>query len=97
MHLTHMLTAGLIPALAMAQDAPSTTLRAQARATTTKPSPIMPGVVDNCDGFYKVTSQDGCDTIARKNGISVAQFKSWNREINDSMCFPCPFSRDLRP
>ncbi|KAF7174537.1 hypothetical protein CNMCM6106_009078 [Aspergillus hiratsukae] len=44
----------------------------------------MPGIADNCDGFYKVTSGDQCDTIAAKHGISVAQFKSWNTEINES-------------
>jgi Pyruvate/2-oxoacid:ferredoxin oxidoreductase gamma subunit len=42
----------------------------------------MPGIVDNCDGFYKVSSGDQCGTIAAKHGISVAQFQSWNTEIN---------------
>ncbi|KAF5486479.1 LysM domain-containing protein [Colletotrichum fructicola] len=64
---------------------PSTTLRTT--TTTTAPSgptvsPVMPGVVDNCDGFYKVQSGDNCDIIAQKNGITVAQLKTWNTDIN---------------
>ncbi|KXX78971.1 Protein RETICULATA-RELATED 3 [Madurella mycetomatis] len=40
--------------------------------------PAMPGLVENCDGFYKVTSSNKCDII----GISTAQFRSWNSYIN---------------
>lgn len=40
--------------------------------------------MDNCDGFHKVSSGDQCDTIASKYGISVAQLKDWNTEIDDS-------------
>lgn len=47
-------------------------------------SPAMPGIVDNCDGFYKVSSGDHCDTIAETYGITTAQLLSWNSEINDS-------------
>jgi LysM repeat protein len=57
-------------------------------STTTPPnpsnSPAMPGIVENCDRFHKVQSGDGCDSIAQKNGITTAQFKSWNTEINAS-------------
>jgi LysM repeat protein len=58
----------------------------------------MPGIVDNCDGFYKVSSGDQCDTIAKANGISTAQLKSWNSEINDSTiwpAFPSAFAKSL--
>ncbi|GKT66170.1 LOW QUALITY PROTEIN: lysM domain protein [Colletotrichum tofieldiae] len=44
----------------------------------------MPGVVADCDCFYKVQSGDQCDTIAQKNGITVAQLKFWNADINVS-------------
>lgn len=47
-------------------------------------SPIMPGAAANCDRYYKVESGDSCDVVASKNGITVAQLKSWNTEINDS-------------
>lgn len=53
--------------------------------TTTKPSngnttpaPIQDGLVKDCDAFYFVQAGDTCSTIASKNGISVAQFISWN-------------------
>jgi hypothetical protein len=77
-------------------DPPSTTLTTSTTTTqaptttTTEPtpsnSPTMPGIADNCDGFYKVSSGDQCDTIAQKHSISMAQFKSWNSEINDGTC-----------
>ncbi|KAE8152018.1 hypothetical protein BDV25DRAFT_128313 [Aspergillus avenaceus] len=55
--------------------------------TTTKPapsnSPTMPGITEGCDGFHKVSSGDQCDTIAKKYGISVDQFRSWNSGINE--------------
>ncbi|KAA8652421.1 uncharacterized protein ATNIH1004_001325 [Aspergillus tanneri] len=68
----------------VSDNTPSTTLTT---TTTTEPAPgnfpTMPGVADNCDSFYKVLSGDQCDTIAAKHSISVAQFKSWNSEINN--------------
>lgn len=45
-------------------------------------SPTMPGVAANCDKFYKVSSGDQCDIISSKFGISTAQLKNWNSEIN---------------
>lgn len=45
----------------------------------------MPGLAANCDNFHKITSGDQCDVIETKYGISDAQFKSWNSEINAGM------------
>lgn len=42
----------------------------------------MPGIVSNCSRFYKVVSGDSCDGIAQKQGITVANFRRWNTEIN---------------
>lgn len=71
-----------------ATTVPTTTFKTttKAPAPTSEPSdsPKMPGLAKNCDRFYKVSSGDGCDTIAKKNGISTAQFKSWNSELDDS-------------
>lgn len=47
-------------------------------------SPIMPGADANCDRYHKIQSGDTCDAVASKNGITVAQLKSWNTEINAS-------------
>jgi LysM repeat protein len=44
----------------------------------------MPGIAENRDGFYKISSGDQCDTIAKAYGISTAQLLSWNNEIDDS-------------
>ncbi|OJJ77946.1 hypothetical protein ASPBRDRAFT_50762 [Aspergillus brasiliensis CBS 101740] len=81
-------------------DVPSTTLtttmsmttpsKASDPTTTTSTvsaptnSPTMPGIVGNCDGFYKVSSGDHCGTIAQAYGISTAQLLSWNSEIDDN-------------
>lgn len=71
-----------------ATTAPTTTFKTTTKAPspTAEPSnsPQMPGVAGNCDRFYKVSSGDSCDAIAQKNGISSAQFKSWNSKIDDS-------------
>ncbi|EAW22090.1 LysM peptidoglycan-binding domain-containing protein [Aspergillus fischeri NRRL 181] len=48
------------------------------------PSPKLPGIVDNCDEFYKVSSGDTCDSITKAHGISTTQFKSWNTGIDDN-------------
>jgi LysM repeat protein len=42
----------------------------------------MPGVDPKCSRFHKIKSGDQCDSIAASAGISVAQLKSWNTEIN---------------
>ncbi|KAI0138873.1 hypothetical protein GGR57DRAFT_59444 [Xylariaceae sp. FL1272] len=62
-----------------------TTTTASPTATPTKvpngvttPVPTQPDIVDNCDAFYLVTSGEGCADIAKKNGISLAQFLTWN-------------------
>jgi hypothetical protein len=52
----------------------------------------MPGIAVNCDGFYKVSPDDQCDTIAAKHGISEAQFKSWNSQVDASTSFTFPTS-----
>ncbi|KAM7214751.1 hypothetical protein V8F06_009823 [Rhypophila decipiens] len=46
--------------------------------------PQMPGVAANCNRFYKIRSGDTCENIAQANGITFAQLRSWNTEINAS-------------
>jgi hypothetical protein len=58
---------------------PPTTMRTSTISSTVpnpSNSPAMPGIVGNCDRFYKIQSGDGCDSIAQKNSITPAQFKS---------------------
>lgn len=42
----------------------------------------MPGIVDNCKRYHLIASGDQCDAIARKYGISTAQFRSYNTNVN---------------
>lgn len=50
------------------------------------PTPTQPGMVSNCDLFYKVVTGDTCETIAAKNGISTTQFLTWNTKIGGAAC-----------
>jgi LysM repeat protein len=56
----------------------------------TTPSPIQPGIVDDCNDFHKVQSGDTCASIARSAGISLSQpadlalkFTSWNPGVGN--------------
>jgi LysM repeat protein len=55
--------------------------------TTTKgngvvtPTPTQTGMVGNCKTFYFVKSGDTCDSIVKKYGISVSNFKKWNTGV----------------
>ncbi|EEU33361.1 uncharacterized protein NECHADRAFT_56796 [Fusarium vanettenii 77-13-4] len=44
----------------------------------TTPSPIQPGMVENCNKFYKVQKDELCNTVASKLGISESDIKKWN-------------------
>ncbi|KAK8074331.1 hypothetical protein PG994_005230 [Apiospora phragmitis] len=68
----------------------NTTTKAPTPTSAPSNSPKMPGLAENCDRFHKVSSGDSCDAIAKKNGISTAQFQSWNSEIDDSTYLTLP-------
>ncbi|KAL4860365.1 hypothetical protein BDV12DRAFT_209781 [Aspergillus spectabilis] len=91
MQLTHPRAAGLVPALVSALSrrdlnpditCPNLDTSKSCCMRDTQP-PIMPDIAQNCDGFYKVSSGDQCDTIAQRHDITTAQLRSWNSEIND--------------
>ncbi|KAI8163641.1 LysM domain-containing protein [Colletotrichum sp. SAR 10_70] len=73
-----------------------TTTTSKAPATTpspttpangvTTPDPAQPGMVDNCNRFYKVVAGDTCTTIASKNGVTIAQLAAWNTQIGGTAC-----------
>ncbi|OAL43397.1 LysM domain protein [Pyrenochaeta sp. DS3sAY3a] len=55
-------------------------------ATTTKPAsstptPVQPGMVNNCKKFYKVQAGDGCWAIADTNKITLDNFYKWNPAV----------------
>ena len=64
-----------------------TTTTSTTAATTTiaspSNSPTMPGIAQNCDGFYQISAGDQCLTIAAKHSITMDQLKSWNSAVND--------------
>jgi LysM repeat protein len=75
---------------------PSTTITLDPTATETSsstsstapaittPTPIQPGMVDNCNAFYFVTSGQGCAEAASINGISLADFYTWNPAVGST-------------
>ncbi|KAL2152194.1 hypothetical protein VTH82DRAFT_5378 [Thermothelomyces myriococcoides] len=44
----------------------------------------MPGIVPDCARYYLVETQDTCDSIAQKNGITLADFRRWNTYIDEN-------------
>jgi len=74
-----------------ANQTPTTTTSQPATTTTpsngiTTPSPYMPGSSENCDAFYKVQKGDLCEPIAKKFGISPADFYEWNPAVGGRDC-----------
>ncbi|KAI9040041.1 LysM peptidoglycan-binding domain-containing protein [Aspergillus affinis] len=47
-----------------------------------KPTPQMPGIIDNCKSFHLIEDGDSCWSIDKEAGITLAQFRSWNKEID---------------
>ncbi|KAH8846828.1 hypothetical protein MCOR27_003592 [Pyricularia oryzae] len=85
MQLTRFLSAWLLPAMAMAQTTTFQTSTTTATATApATPSPTMPGLAPNCDGFHKLESGDNCYEVAAKYGITMTQLYAWNTVVNDT-------------
>ncbi|KAI9368195.1 hypothetical protein BJX61DRAFT_537453 [Aspergillus egyptiacus] len=56
------------------------------------PTPTHPGMVGNCDIFYRVQSGDTCAEITQQYGITVAQLSRWNPKIGthcNGLCVGC--------
>ncbi|KAF2711237.1 carbohydrate-binding module family 50 protein [Pleomassaria siparia CBS 279.74] len=64
---------------------PTTTLTTPTNGITT-PLPTQPGMVANCDAFYFVPKNQGCQAIADQNFITLSQFLTWNPNIGGSAC-----------
>ncbi|KAI9012534.1 hypothetical protein CLU79DRAFT_770333 [Phycomyces nitens] len=75
----------------------TTTKKTTKKATTTKKAPatstnglhLAPHTAPNCKKYYVVVDGDGCDTAAKKNGITEAQLYKWNTGLHhagDHLC-----------
>ncbi|KAL4738262.1 hypothetical protein BDV11DRAFT_206106 [Aspergillus similis] len=60
----------------------TTTITTTTTSTSPSNSPTIPGIADNSDIFYKVSSGGQCGTIAASHGITVEQLNSWNNCTN---------------
>ncbi|KAF2828938.1 hypothetical protein CC86DRAFT_286527 [Ophiobolus disseminans] len=50
----------------------------------TTPTPIQPNMVENCDAFHLVRTDENCDNIANQYGITRAQFVVYNPSVGDT-------------
>ncbi|KJK66020.1 Lysine Motif is a small domain involved in binding peptidoglycan [Aspergillus parasiticus SU-1] len=62
----------------------TTTTSSSPEPTFSGPQPQMPGIVSNCKTFYKVKHGDDCYSIETVAGITLAEFRSWNAQIDAS-------------
>ncbi|CCC05607.1 hypothetical protein SMACR_09599 [Sordaria macrospora] len=62
---------------------PTTTTTTTGNGIAT-PTPTQASIVNNCDAFYFVVAGDTCEAIAAKNGITQAQFLSWNPSVGST-------------
>ncbi|KAF3930559.1 Autolysin [Dactylella cylindrospora] len=60
---------------------PTTTKKTTTGNGITTPTPFQAGITKNCKRFKLVESGDTCANIASKNGITQAQFVSWNPAV----------------
>ncbi|KAH1341232.1 hypothetical protein KXX33_004853 [Aspergillus fumigatus] len=63
---------------------PSATPPPPPQPTSSGLEPQMPGIVSNYAKFYQVKSGDSCWSIENAAGITLAQFRSWNTQIDES-------------
>lgn len=64
---------------------PTTTTKSTSTSTkgngVTTPTPTQPGMVTSCKSFHKVAKGDGCQAIADRYKITLANFKKWNTGV----------------
>nr|POE90692.1 lysm domain-containing protein [Quercus suber] len=76
------------------------TTSASPTPTAKGPQPQQPGIVNNCNKYYKVRSGDSCYTIEQSKGVSDTQFFRWNTDFIHrlfSLAFPCEPSFENMP
>lgn len=68
---------------------PGTTTTAPAAPDPTNdpsgPTPQLPGIVEDCKSFHLVKDGDNCYSISSDAGITLAQLRQWNTEL-DAAC-----------
>lgn len=75
------LQAGTYACVGVTGPAPTPTATTGPNGIST-PLPTQPGMVTNCNKFYKVNSGDTCDAIAFFNGVSGTEWvKLWNPAV----------------
>ncbi|KAI9147000.1 LysM domain-containing protein [Paramyrothecium foliicola] len=47
------------------------------------PSPTLDGTAQNCDAWHFVDKGDDCGKITSRYGISMSQFREWNKNVED--------------
>ncbi|RPA93364.1 hypothetical protein L873DRAFT_1816021 [Choiromyces venosus 120613-1] len=63
---------------------PNTPVGPAVPATPAKPSPTQSGIPSSCKKWHLVASGDTCASIASSQGISLANFYSWNPAVGST-------------
>lgn len=63
----------------MAQS--TTTTTTSAVSTIVTPTPTQPEMVDNCDAFYLVQTNDTCYDVSNKFDLDLDLFDTWNPSV----------------
>ena len=75
---------GFTPTLKPSSTLAPTTSKSTPTNGISTPTPIQNGMVNNCDSFYKVVKDDGCEAIASRYGITPSQFYAWNPYVENT-------------
>ncbi|KAL8996011.1 MAG: hypothetical protein Q9169_004392, partial [Polycauliona sp. 2 TL-2023] len=59
----------------------TSTIKIPPTPTPQGPQPQQPGIVSNCNKYYKVVGGDSCYTIQQAQKITAANFQKWNPGI----------------
>ncbi|KAK6815800.1 carbohydrate-binding module family 50 protein [Apiospora arundinis] len=61
---------------------PTTTSKPPTSRITAPPGPTQTGTPANCNSWYVVQADDGCDAVEKRFGITHAQFLAWNPSVS---------------
>lgn len=67
-----------------AKSATSTASTTHASTSRQVPSPLQPGIHDDCNKWHYVDDGDGCYSIAERYHIKLTDFYTWNSKVGEN-------------
>lgn len=62
-------------------DTPTTRTESVPATTTAEEMPTQTGISEDCTGSWLVSNTDTCKSIAKANGVTVANLITWNNDF----------------